>query len=378
MPGELSLADLESVYRGRRVLVTGHTGFKGGWLSLWLARLGAEVTGTALPPPAGPSLFEDMRLDELVDHREVDIRNAEALKAVVTETMPSMVFHLAAQPIVRRSYLEPVETLATNVMGTAHLLDAVRAAPSVEAVIVVTSDKCYENREWVWGYRENDPMGGSDPYSCSKGATELVTSAYRRSFFQGETAAKIAAVRAGNVVGGGDWAEDRLVPDIVRAAFRNEPVTIRNPRATRPWQHVLEPLGGYLLVAARLLGTGGERFAEGWNFGPSENGVVDVQRLADLIRSAWGEGAPDFVFGEAGDQPHEANLLRLDIAKAGSLLGWRPVLAIEDTVAWTVDWYRSYQANPGNARTITEQQIDQYSGRQGRSLNDDFMQAGNG
>ncbi len=357
------LNDLECVYRDRRVLVTGHTGFKGGWLSLWLDRLGAEVTGVALPPPTQPSLFEAMQLEDRLTHREVDIRDAAALGAVVSEAAPEIVFHLAAQPIVRRSYQEPIETLATNVMGTAHLLEAVRKMPSVKAVIIVTSDKCYENREWVWGYRENDPMGGNDPYSCSKGATELVTSAYRRSFFQGESEARIAAVRAGNVIGGGDWAEDRLVPDIIRAAFRNEPVSIRNPAATRPWQHVLEPLGGYLLVAARLLDTDGGRFADGWNFGPSENGVVDVRRLASLIQSAWGDSAPDFAFGQTGEQPHEANLLRLDIAKATTLLGWQPKLDIEETVAWTVDWYRSYQAKPENARAITERQIDDYSGR---------------
>ncbi len=363
------LRDLENAYRGRLVLVTGHTGFKGGWLSLWLSRFGAEVTGAALPPPTRPSLFEAMQLGELVDHHEVDIRDAVALKAVVAETAPEIVFHLAAQPIVRRSYQEPLETLATNVMGTAHLLDAVRRTPGVKAVIVVTSDKCYENREWVFGYRETDAMGGSDPYSCSKGATELVTSSYRRSFFgkegAGTSPVNIATVRAGNVIGGGDWAEDRLVPDIIRAAYRNEPVAIRNPSATRPWQHVLEPLGGYLLVAARLLEADGARVADGWNFGPSENGVVDVRRLASLIREAWGEGAPSFTFGQAGDQPHEANLLRLDIAKASSLLGWQPKLDIEDTVAWTVDWYRRYQADPSTARAITERQIDDYSDRAG-------------
>ncbi len=357
----MSPEQLESVYRGRHVLVTGHTGFKGGWLSLWLKRLGASVTGAALPPPTSPSLYDALDLEALVDHNEIDIRRCDDVAAMLSKVSPSIVFHLAAQPIVRRSYEEPLETLATNVMGTAHLLEAVRSVPSVEAVVVVTSDKCYENREWVWGYRETDAMGGSDPYSCSKGATELVAAAYRRSFFQGDGQARIAAVRAGNVIGGGDWAEDRLIPDIVRSAFKNEPVTIRNPGATRPWQHVLEPLAGYLTVAARLLDHDGAEFADGWNFGPSDNGVVDVRRLTELVQNVWGEGAPIFHYGQIGQQPHEANLLRLDIAKATTFLGWQPKLTLEETVRWTVDWYRSHHANPANARAITEQQIDQYA-----------------
>ena len=365
------LGALKNVYRGRRVLVTGHTGFKGSWLSLWLTRLGAEVTGVALPPPTQPNLFEALDLTDLVTHEEIDIRDADRLKAVLDQVRPSIVFHLAAQPIVRRSYLEPLETLDINIMGTANLLEAIRATPDIEAAVMVTSDKCYENREWVFGYRETDAMGGSDPYSCSKGVAELVTAAYRRSFFEGEGAgkgsARIASVRAGNVIGGGDWAEDRLVPDIVRAAFKNEPVMIRNPLSTRPWQHVLEPLSGYLTVAAKLLEADGEGFAEGWNFGPPDDGIVDVRRLADLICAAWGEGAPRFQFGKTGDQRHEAKLLRLDIAKATTLLGWRPCLNVEETVSWTVDWYKSHHATPENARAITERQIEQYAAFADRS-----------
>ena len=343
-----------SPWTGRRVLVTGHTGFKGGWLSLWLNELGADVTGFSLPAPTDPSFFEQTRLAELVTHIEGDVRDLAAVEAAVREAKPEVVFHLAAQPLVRLSYDQPVETYATNVMGTAHVLEACRRTEGVQAVVCVTSDKCYENREWVWPYREGDPMGGHDPYSSSKGAAELIVSAYRRSFFQAGT--KIASVRAGNVIGGGDWAADRLVPDIVRALLAGELPQIRNPDSIRPWQHVLDALSGYLLVAERLL-EGRDQFACGWNFGPSDDDTQPVRWIVDRMLSAWGSDLqweqPKLV------QPHEAVLLKLDCSKARGELGWKPRLRLEDALRKVVEWH-SEVANGGDAREISRRQLNEY------------------
>ena len=343
-----------SAWQGRRVLVTGHTGFKGGWLSLWLHQLGAEVSGFSLPAPTVPSLFEQTRLAELVNHVEGDVRDMAAVEAAVNAANPEVIFHLAAQPLVRYSYDNPIETYATNVMGTVHLLDACRRAESVRAVVSVTSDKCYENREWIWPYRESDPMGGHDPYSSSKGAAELVISAYRRSFF--ETGARIASVRAGNVIGGGDWATDRLIPDIVRAMLAGERPLIRNPNSVRPWQHVMEALGGYLLIAERLL-EGHDDFASGWNFGPSEDDAKPVAWIADRMLDMWGADGWD---RPKGAQPHEATLLKLDCSKARAALGWRPHFSLEKALEKVVEWHKGVAAGE-NARELSFRQLAEYS-----------------
>ena len=342
-----------SAWKGRRVLVTGHTGFKGGWLSLWLHQLGAEVTGFSLPAPTVPSLFEQTRLAELVNHVEGDVRDMDAVEAAVNAARPEVVFHLAAQSLVRYSYDNPIETYATNVMGTVHLLDACRRAESARAIISVTSDKCYENREWIWPYRESDPMGGHDPYSSSKGAAELVISAYRRSFF--ETGACIASVRAGNVIGGGDWATDRLIPDIVRAMISGERPLIRNPDSVRPWQHVMEALSGYLLIAERLLEERHE-FANAWNFGPSEDDSKPVAWIADRMLEMWGAEGWD---RPAGEQPHEAKLLKLDCSKARAALGWRPRLSLEKALEKVVDWHKSV-ADGDDALEVSLRQLREY------------------
>jgi CDP-glucose 4,6-dehydratase len=344
-----------TAWAGRRVLVTGHTGFKGGWLSLWLHHMGAKVTGLALDPPTDPSFFAQTSLGELVRHEIVDVRDQARTERLIAEVRPEIVFHLAAQPLVRYSYDHPVETYATNVMGTVHVLEACRKSDSVKAAVCVTSDKCYENREWVWPYRESDPIGGHDPYSSSKGAAELVVSAYRRSYPDGPL---IASVRAGNVIGGGDWALDRLVPDIVRAMLRGEPVQVRNPDSVRPWQHVLEALGGYLLIAERLL-DGDRQAATAFNFGPSDDDTQPVSWVVDRMLNAWGGG--EWTKPE-GAQPHEAALLRLDCSKARAELRWRPRFRLQDALDKVVDWHK-HVANGGDARAISLAQIDDYSAR---------------
>jgi len=344
-----------SDWAGRRVFLTGHTGFKGSWLALWLADMGAEVTGYSLPAPTDPSLFEMARVADVVKHIEGDVRDLAHLQAAMLEAQPEIVFHLAAQPLVRLSYVEPVETYATNVMGTVHLLEAIRHTRSVKAAICITTDKCYENREWVWPYRESDPMGGHDPYSNSKGCAELVISAYRRSFLEAGGVA-VASVRAGNVIGGGDWALDRLVPDLVRALESQSKPVIRAPKSVRPWQHVMEALGGYIMIADRLL-AGDTAAATAWNFGPSDDDAQPVSWIVDRMMSLWG-ATPGWE-GPQGEQPHEATLLRLDCSKARNELGWRPVLGLSKALEQIVGWHQSVGAG-SDPRDITVNQIRAY------------------
>ncbi|HEY0624989.1 CDP-glucose 4,6-dehydratase [Sphingomonas sp.] len=351
---------LSHALAGRRILLTGHTGFKGGWLALWLRRLGADTTAVALLPHGRePSFFDAAGVADLVDHRVCDIRDEAAFQRTIEDCDPHLIIHMAAQALVRPSYAAPVETLQTNVVGTAIVLEAARRFPSLRGVIVVTSDKCYENRGWPWGYREADRLGGSDPYSMSKGCAELVVEAYRRSFFREPDSPVLTTVRAGNVFGGGDWAADRLVPDIVRAIAAGKPVQIRNPLSVRPWQHVLEPLAGYLMLAAGL--AEGDRSLEGaWNFGPNPEATVDVATLAALLASGWGRKSPEFLFGDAADAPPEARVLHLDSAKARSVLGWQPRLTLEDAVEMTVEWYAAALDGNRELRTLSERQIDRY------------------
>jgi CDP-glucose 4,6-dehydratase len=345
-------------WRGRRVFLTGHTGFKGSWLSLWLHELGAQVTGYALAPSTEPNLFTLAQVDRVVDSCMADVRDAFALRAAMQQARPDVVIHMAAQPLVRRSYADPVETFATNVMGTVHLLEAARVTPSVRAVVNVTTDKCYLNREWVWGYREDEPLGGQDPYSSSKACSELATAAWRASYFKVDTSlARVATARAGNVIGGGDWAEDRLVPDVLAAFATGQPVRLRHPGATRPWQHVLEPLRGYLVLAQQLMqGTAGADDA--WNFGPADEGVRTVRDVVEGIARHWGPGA-DWQ-ADSGEHPHEARLLKLDISKARSRLGWHPVLGLDEALRWIVAWHRRLHAGE-HARAITLGQIRNYA-----------------
>jgi CDP-glucose 4,6-dehydratase len=343
-------------WRGKRVLLTGHTGFKGSWLSLWLQSLGAELQGFALAPPSTHNLFTEARVGEGMASTIADVRDLDALASSMAAFRPDIVIHMAAQPLVRLSYAEPVETYATNVMGTVHLLEAVRRTPGVRVVVNVTTDKCYENREWAWGYREDEPMGGHDPYSNSKGCSELVSSAYRRSFFQ-QGGPALATARAGNVIGGGDWASDRLVPDILRAFERGEPVIIRNPHSTRPWQHVLEPLSGYLTLAQRLWDDGAA-FAEGWNLGPRDEDARPVQWIVERLAAQWGDGARWQLDG--GVHPHEANFLKLDISKARARLGWQPRWRLDQALEHIVAWHRAWLGRE-DVRALCLQQIDLYA-----------------
>jgi CDP-glucose 4,6-dehydratase len=348
-------------WQGKKVLLTGHTGFKGSWLSLWLQSMGAKVVGYALNPPTNPSLFYAAEVAEGMASIIGDIRDLEKLQAVFAKYQPEIVIHMAAQPLVRYSYVNPVETYSTNVMGTVNVLEAVRHCSSVKAVVNVTTDKCYENREWAWGYRENEPMGGFDPYSNSKGCAELVSAAYRSSFFNPDAYAQhgvaIATARAGNVIGGGDWAEDRLIPDIMRAISECESVNIRNPCAIRPWQHVLEPLSGYLVLAQKLF-TEGAIYAEAWNFGPNDEDAKPVQWIVENLTKAWGEGASWSL--DKGDHPHEAYYLKLDCSKAKAQLDWHPRWSLDKALIKIVEWQKQYQKGI-NIKELTLTQIEQYS-----------------
>lgn len=356
-----------SFWAGKTVLVTGHTGFKGGWLSLWLQQLGAKVIGFALPPDTRPSLFEMAGIEQGMVSVFGDVRDLTALHAVMEEHQPQIVFHLAAQPLVRHSYTFPVETYATNVMGTVHLLDAVRTTNSVRVCQVITSDKCYENREWDFAYRENDRLGGHDPYSNSKACAELVAAAYRDSFFTQREGFSLATVRAGNVIGGGDWAKDRIIPDCIRSIECGEPIVLRNPGAIRPWQHVLEPLSGYLWLAQKQW-LEPQRFAGAWNFGPGGEKGTPVSDLVEQVIAAWGSGSWR-LHEEAAKQPHEAGILKLDITKTNTRLDWYPAYGVPQAVKQTVAWYKlaDQPTDSDHVRALCHDQIAEYVGAAAQS-----------
>ena len=353
-----------AVWRNRSVLITGHTGFKGSWLALWLARQGAKISGFAQPPDTEPSLYALAVKEAGVTSYIGDITELPAVQACVDAVSPDVVFHMAAQSLVRPSYRDPVGTYATNVMGTVHLLDAVRQVGTVNAVVVVTSDKAYENREWHWGYREDEALGGHDPYSNSKGCAELVASAYRRSFFSqaGDDLCRVATARAGNVIGGGDWSTDRLIPDIIRSLSHGQSTEIRSPHAVRPWQHVLEPLSGYISLAERLLAQDGRNYAEAWNFGPADEDCQPVSYLVRRIAASWRpKGAWHL---SEGPHPHEAHFLKVDASKARARLGWKRRLPLDLALDWTAEWYNRHRDGE-DVRDLTLEQIARYEGLQG-------------
>lgn len=349
-----------SFWQGKHVFLTGHTGFKGSWLALWLSSMGARVTGYALAPNTQPNLFEILSIEnQIYESHIADIRDLDKLQQAIKKAQPDILIHMAAQPLVRYSYENPVETYATNVMGTVHVLEAIRHIDTIRAAVVVTTDKCYENKEWVWGYREDEPMGGYDPYSSSKGCAELVTAAYRRSFFSDLAVphhVSLASARAGNVIGGGDWSKDRLIPDAIKAFDESKPLMIRNPLATRPWQHVLEPLSGYLILAEALY-ENGIKFESSWNFGPRSEDERSVQEVIDLLIEQWGGSAS--WQKEPGTQPHEAHLLKLDCSKAYQYLGWTPKWSVEVAIQKIMDWHKSFQ-NKDDMQALSLLQIQQY------------------
>jgi CDP-glucose 4,6-dehydratase len=341
-------------WQGKRVFLTGHTGFKGGWLSLWLVSLGAEVRGYALHPPTSPSLFNEAKINSVIDSQIGDIRDQKKLYESMTTFNPDILIHMAAQPLVRYSYDEPIETYEVNVIGTAKVLEVARSCNNLKAIVNITTDKCYENDGRLQGYKENDAMGGYDPYSSSKGCAELVTSAYRRSFFQNQ-GVSLASVRAGNVIGGGDWADDRLIPDILRAFEECKPVVIRNPKATRPWQHVLEPLSGYLILAQKMY-YDQEKYAEGWNFGPNEQDVKPVNWILNKMIDRWPNSSWEL---DSNSSPHEANFLRLDISKSKSKLGWEPVWGLGYTLNKIIDWHLAW-LDKEDVQALCLSEIDAY------------------
>lgn len=358
--GDCGLDMNKEFWKGKKVFVTGHTGFKGGWLSCWLRKLGADVTGYALPPHTSPSLFALAHAAEGMNSVYADIRDLGRLQSVMTEHQPEIIIHMAAQALVTESYRDPVRTYTTNIIGTMNVLEAVRYVPSVRVVVLITSDKCYENLEWVWGYRENDSMGGHDPYSSSKGCAELLISAYRDSYFSHQTyeqhGVAIASTRAGNVIGGGDWSENRLVPDTMKAIMKGDPVMIRNPGAIRPWQFVLEPLRGYLELAEKLWDDG-PQYASAWNFGPNIEQIRPVSWIVENLTTYWGQGARWEL--DSATHPHEDHFLKLDCTKAKSLLGWYPRLTLETILQWIVEWYRAAR-DDSDMRAVTESQIARY------------------